>query len=152
MPNENPVIKEYSLMTKAQQADFRKGVRVATKDYRSSDLVLDFLLNAQSMNYVLTLLPKGCCTAAIPRKSIPTKIGRGLVRTWLFLYLSCLVVLATLREGTALLTAPGDSGTIPLPRESDGDGIGVPNRMALKEAADRWTYGFFHFLGWLAKH
>lgn len=55
MPNENPVIKESSLMTKAQQADFRKGVRVATKDYRSSDLVLDFFLNAQSMNYVLTL-------------------------------------------------------------------------------------------------
>ena len=25
-----------------------------------------------------------------------------------------------------------------VPRESDGDGIGVPNRMALKEAADRW--------------
>lgn len=35
------------------------------------------------------------------------------------------------------------SGILVLPRESDGDGIGVPNRMALKEAADRWKRLFF---------
>ena len=30
-----------------------------------------------------------------------------------------------------------------VPRESDGDGIGVPSRMALKEAAERWKRLFY---------
>ena len=37
-----------------------------------------------------------------------------------------------------ILTQRLRSGTITLPRESDGDGIGVPSHTAQDEAADRW--------------
>nr|DAU71418.1 MAG TPA: hypothetical protein [Caudoviricetes sp.] len=39
---------------------------------------------------------------------------------------------------TKLLTQRLRSGRISLPRESDGDGIGVPSHTAQDEAADRW--------------